>query len=175
MPGWKAYSRAATDSELAESLEAFADRASCWCFVEGPTRSEFVELASAGELVGDSWMVRAFGDNGELVARRQGFDGERPWLLRLVRREPPKGEGWICHQIEQGEQQVLVLFGESDGTGGFVQGQQFRSPFHYPEVMCSEGGRAVLVVERHPAGEGGSIVRWVALRPLADDTSEESA
>lgn len=173
MPGWTAYSRCATDAELAGSLVALVEDGGRWCFVEGPALSEFVEIAAAGELVGESWLVRAFGAGGELFARRQGFDDERPWLVRVVASEPPAGKSWASHEIGEGEEQALVLFGESDGEGGFVQGQQFRSPFRYPEVRCSAGERAELVVERHPAAEGGPIVRWVALRPLAANSSEE--
>jgi len=173
MTSWKAWSRTANDAELVDLVRAFAEAATCWCFVEGPTCSEFVETGGVGDLVGSAWMVRAFSRSGEFAGRRSGFDRDQPWLLRLVWREPPPGEGWVQHEIGSGEEQVLVLYGESDGQDGFTEGRQFRDPFHYPGVRGRDGERAALVVQRHPAGEGGPIVRWVELRREPGGSSKE--
>jgi len=168
MSTWTAWSRKASDAELsALAKERFDGGSISWCFVEGPTCSDFVGVEDVAVRCGDAWLVRVFGEEGELAARRTGFDSERPWLVRVIAREVPTGEDWQRHEIDTGTEQAMVLYGTADGRGGFVEGQQFRQPFEYPGVRVQgEGDRATLVVQVHGCAEGGSVVRWEALRRL---------
>lgn len=167
MANWTAWTRRATDAELVSFAEQlFPAAADVWCFVEGPRCSDFVGLEEVADRCGDAWSVRVFGEDREIAARRRGFEDDSPWLVRVIGRVPPPGDGWQGHPIDTGEKQVMILYGTADEEGRFIEGQQFRDAFRYPGVLARPGDRAALVVHVHPCDEGAPIVRWVALRPL---------
>jgi hypothetical protein len=170
MATWTAWSRKASDADLAAlAKERFGAGSSSWCFIEGPTCSDFVAVEDVSVRCGDAWLVRVFGENGELAARRTSFDSESPWLVRIIAQEAPAGDEWRRHELEAGTEQAMVLYGTVDEQGRFVEGQQFRQPFRYPGLPAQhEGDRATLVVQVHPCTAGGPVVRWVALRPLGN-------
>lgn len=168
MATWAAWSRKASDAELVElARQRLTGGAEPWCFIEGPTRSDFIGAQDVTEDVGDAWLVRVFGASGELAARRTGFDTETPWLVRIIADKAPAGEEWERHALGPGEEHAMVLYGAYDGSGSFVEGQQFRQPFHYPGVQPPKtGDRTTLVVQVHGCEVGGPVVRWAALRGL---------
>lgn len=172
MPLWTAWTRRASDRELAELVGMRRVAESQWCFVEGPTCSGFVDRARLAERLTEAWLIRVFGEDGEIAARRMDFNSERPWLVRSIIREATSNEGWRAHDIGDGEEQSLVLLGSADDAGYFVEGEQFRDPFEYPGVAARKGARAALVVHTHAAGEGGPVVRWVTLRATSGLTDE---
>ncbi|MCB9610310.1 MAG: hypothetical protein H6716_27225 [Polyangiaceae bacterium] len=179
----KAWSSRARDADLATLLKTreklCADRA--WCFVEGPTMSDFVDLsdvANLEELIQSAWHVRAFCEATELLARRSDFDGVQPWLVRVTGRTQPSSQGqdWKPHHLGAGKEQAMVLYGVADGGGAFVEGQQFRDAFRYPHVRSdNQGARASLIVEVHACCEGPPIVRWKSLRPLTEKLPPSAA
>jgi CRISPR/Cas system CSM-associated protein Csm3 (group 7 of RAMP superfamily) len=167
MAMWRAWSRRATDADLAEAVARLAGGSPQWCFVEGTTCSDFLNRDDVSPRIAEAWLVRIFGEEAELAARRTGFDSERPWLVRVISREPPAGSEWQSHELGEGEERTLVLYGTPDAHGHFVEGKQFRDPFRYPGVPATgDNGRALLVVQEHPATEGAPVVRWVALRAM---------
>lgn len=173
MSKWTAWSRRASDAELtALAKERFGGGSTSWCFVEGPTCSDFVGLEDVADRCKDAWLVRVFGEHGELAARRTGFDIERPWLVRIIGPEAPAGEGWQPHDMDEGNEQEVLLYGAADANGRFTEGQQFRQPFCYPGVpVRGEGDRATLEVQVHRCAEGGPVVRWKALRLLENPSA----
>ena len=165
MAAWKAWTRRATDDELRCTMAEVTAGSRRWCFVESPTCSDFLDEDDACARLGTAWLVRMFGRDGEIAARRTGFDSERPWLVRVIGRHAPDPSGWQVHELGDGKEQALVLYGVPDGSGGFVEGTQFRDPFRYPDVAAQDDGdRATLLVCLHPAGEGKPVARWVALQ-----------
>lgn len=172
MATWAAWSRKASDAELVElTRQRFTGDADPWCFIEGPTCSDFVGAEGVATRTPDAWLVRVFSENGELAARRTGFETEQPWLVRVIAAEAPAGEDWQRHELGPGREHAMVLYGTSDGSGHFVEGQQFRQPFSYPGMQAPNmGDRATLVVQVHACEAGGPVVRWAALRSLASPT-----
>ncbi|MCB9609680.1 MAG: hypothetical protein H6716_24015 [Polyangiaceae bacterium] len=171
----KAWTSRASDADVGTLLTTTeglgVDRV--WCFVEGPTRSDLVDLpkvADLAKLVSHAWHVRAFSAKCELLARRSDFDGDRPWLVRFIGPEEPlaKNPAWEAHDLKRGTEQALMLYGVAVEDGTFVEGEQFRDAFRYPHVGTdTPGARASLVAEVHACSKGLPIVRWKELRSTA--------
>jgi hypothetical protein len=173
MTNWYAWSRHANDAELAELVASRDVGSPRWCFVESPTCSDFLDATQLERHIGGAWMVRLFAKAGELAARRRDFGSEQPWLVRVISEQPPAGAVWRRHSLDGAERQSLVLYGTHDAEGRFIEGTQFRDAFDYPGVEVESGSeRAVLVTCVHRAGDGGPVVRWVALRMLGKNSSK---
>lgn len=171
MTALDAFTRNATDEELSALVGKLAARwagapsgpGRVWCFMEGATRSGFLEpMALNADLLAKVWLVRLFGAAGELAARRTGFDAERPWLLRVIATQV-EGEGWAKHELEARAEISLALYGDGHADGTFREGMRFPDPFVYPSLDGSSSGGVSLVIEEYRLGDGTSIARWVRL------------
>lgn len=141
-----------TDGELAAKL--LDDKlASGWCYREGPSEAGF-DLKSdlAAVRVEKLTLVRTFGRQAELYARRLAWEGERVWQVRQIDGAP------------SGVLSTVVLYGEGR-DGGFREGGQFCGSFEYPGLQPQEGACVMLSMVTTAADDGGpEIVRWVELR-----------
>ncbi len=114
-------------------------------FIEGPLSSGFLALADPGLASLESlWLVRAFGPDVEVFARRRSFeDTSDAWLVRVIGVD--------------GSQSSVPAISLSDGE---VQHISIAKEWATKRAGCE--GAATLTVRVHPA-DGGALVRWVTL------------
>jgi hypothetical protein len=90
-----AHVRRASDGDLRDRIKDFlagssssaaaeAGAAVCWCFVEGPLETGFVDAGTVEACVERLWLVRLFDGGRELAARRRGFEEPEPWAVRDI-------------------------------------------------------------------------------------------
>lgn len=173
MSGMEAWTASLSDREVAEAMEHFLSEgrdAPRWCFIEGPTVSEFATApARATTALATLWLVRMFQPTRELAARRTGFDTERPWLVRWIDEHGGPSNlntsaRWNRHALTPAGTQSVVLYGSAGSDMRFKEGTQFRDPFDYPSVDWRERDEACLVVETCQVDSGPPIVRWREIR-----------
>jgi len=165
MTAYIVCSRRATDAELAAILVDLCKPGgqTAWCFVEGPTRCEFVDPADVAPLtdwLATLWQVRLFTEECEIAARRRDFQADQPWMVRWIASMPQAGDGWSTSMpLPNGKLQQLLLYGQVDTAGDFQEGRFRRATLKYPGSNWEEGDQAVLITETHDLDDG-AIVRW---------------
>jgi hypothetical protein len=165
MTAYLVCSRRATDAELitilTDPLEP--ERRATWCFIEGPTRCEFVDPADVvqhADWLARLWQVRLFTEECEIAARRRDFQDNQPWMVRWIASMPPAGIGWSTPiPLSAGKPQQLLLYGEVNAEGNFQEGRFRRAALKYPGSKWETGDQAALVTEVYDLDDG-AIVRW---------------
>jgi hypothetical protein len=153
---------------LAEILKS--EGGTAWCFVEGPTRSGFIEPAQevhhANQLAG-LWQVRLFAEEFEIAARRCDFQDAQSWMVRWIAPAPPEGHGWSKPvNLPPGKSQNLLLYGQATAEGRFREGRFLHATLQYSGNGWKEGDQAVLVTETHPLDDS-AIMRWKRIAKYA--------
>ena len=165
MTAYLVCSRRAADAELITILAKLPEPEgrTAWCFIEGPTRCEFVDPADVvrhADWLATLWQIRLFAEECEIAARRRDFQDDRPWMVRWIAPTHPASDGWSTPMsLPPGDPQQLLLYGQVNAEGNFQEGRFRRAALKYPGSDWEEGDQAVLVTETHNLDDG-AIVRW---------------
>jgi len=138
------------DGELATLLKGVTTER---CYREGPSESGFDATArtlASGDRLKVLSIVRAFGPDKEIYARRISRTASKPWRVRTL-------------SGTSAESGLIELYGLWDGHA-FVEGKQFREAFAYGIAGSKPEKGVRLSWVAVPAPDGGpELVRWLDL------------